>query len=471
MASNIPSTPKRTSEVLSSPEIENSGKQHKGENTTGKTTAAITQGMPATNKARTSGQKDNKGTKSDPDMETIQGMFKEIKAELAQNRSENRSKLSSIQEELDGIKVTLDQVVETTKTNNTRFDQLEDRVAKQEVSINKLLSKVSELNSYKERYIKLEAHSRRNNIIISGITSGHTMGENNSATPGGCITVVQDFLVTKLKLNDARESISIERAHKLGKYTGAIQDKRDIIVKFSNYPDRMRVWSARTELKGSDFWLKEDFPQEYVNDRKILQPICTKANKSGHHAFLAVNRLIIDKVAYTVNNLHTLPPNLALSAGEPSKFGVIAFYGRHNPLSTFFPATINIAGEDFATVEHYYQYKKAVACNDDVAAKIRSVADPAMVKKLGDKVTATEDWNKIIDATMEAANFHKFSQHQHLKRCLMNTGDNVLAYGNPGDHYWATGVSVKELLTMPVGSWPGKNSIGEILAQVRESLS
>ena len=51
---------------------------------------------------------------------------------------------------------------------------------------------------------------------------------------------------------------------------------------------------------------------------------------------------------------------------------------------------------------------------------------------------------------------------------LMNA-DKVLAEGVPGDMYWSTGLTKEQSLLVKKSSWPGKNIMGKVLTEIRES--
>ncbi len=119
---------------------------------------------------------------------------------------------------------------------------------------------------------------------------------------------------------DNYEDIKIVRDHRLGqKRTGNTTKTRAIIVKLHWYADRLTVWKAKRNLKGTKVFVNQDFPKEIQERRKILWPIMMKAKEAKKDAFLNVNTLMVDNKAYNVQKIHTLPAEL-----NPSKIATPA---------------------------------------------------------------------------------------------------------------------------------------------------
>lgn len=441
------STQKRTAEELSSPEEQKHAKKSQTENDR------------AINCERKTSTCDDIAADIDKlAMEKLELMFTKIQEDL--------HKLKDLPQEIEGLKFSIDTALKKSQVCEKNLNELKLTADIQGATIKFLENKVAQLS---DKVIKQEAYSRKNNLIFSGIVL-NTQGK--SPTTRQCIDKIMDILVTGLKIADARESIVIEGAHENmgGKFLEGSFCK-DIIVKFNNFQDRMKVWYARKALNKTQFKIREDFPKEYKIERQILQPVCTQAIQNGHNAYLSENKLSINKVTYSVKTLHQLPPDLALSAGNPTIHGVIPFFGYDNPLSNFYPSKILIEGQEYATPEHYYQFKKAEFCEEDVIAhKILKSDDSAYAVKLGKKLTVPKAWEEVMVETMHRAIHTKFTQHEHLKRCLISTKTSLLAEGNPKCKFWSAGLKVDEILTLPPDAWPGVNMLGKILMEVRKSI-
>lgn len=69
------------------------------------------------------------------------------------------------------------------------------------------------------------------------------------------------------------------------------------------------------------------------------------------------------------------------------------------------------------------------------------------------------DWESVKVGIMRAAVLAKFSQYEELRALLLSTGEARLVEHTENDDYWGDG-----------GDGRGKNMLGRILMQVRESL-
>ena len=91
---------------------------------------------------------------------------------------------------------------------------------------------------------------------------------------------------------------------------------------------------------------------------------------------------------YTKENIHTIqfPELQPERVFSPIRNGIQAYYTKYSPLSNFHPAKFETEGKSFATVEHYFVYKKALHFQDSESASlILKTSDPEKVKQLGKK--------------------------------------------------------------------------------------
>ncbi|KAK3746492.1 hypothetical protein QZH41_000814 [Actinostola sp. cb2023] len=146
------------------------------------------------------------------------------------------------------------------------------------------------VNEEKQRAIRLESHSRRNNLNFFNIPENRE--ENFSKTEA----ILREFLECELQIskNEVQE-ISIERAHRIGKRNPYPSHKpRPIIAKFSFFKDQQYVLSKSRSLAGTNYGISEDYPKEIVEIRKSLIPLMKEAKKNGQRAKLVLDKLYID---------------------------------------------------------------------------------------------------------------------------------------------------------------------------------
>jgi ribA/ribD-fused uncharacterized protein len=144
-------------------------------------------------------------------------------------------------------------------------------------------------------------------------------------------------------------------------------------------------------------------------------------------------------------------------------------------LSHFCPAPIAIDGEEWPTVEHYYQAQKSA--EPGYRDAIRHAATAGMAKRLAaqpgaprrvskhswfraNQAVPREDWFEVKLDIMRRADGAKFTQHPELAAALLGTEDAQLIEDSPFDPYWGVGRDGQ-----------GLNWAGRVLTEVRQKLA
>lgn len=155
---------------------------------------------------------------------------------------------------------------------------------------------------------------------------------------------------------------------------------------------------------------------------------------------------------------------------EPAA-NVVPFSGEKNCLSNFFPCDITIFGHNHISAEHAYQYVKAMRSGDLPRASASQSAKSALeAKMIGNLVTpspafATEQvslMTEIIEAM--AAQVPAFADT--LRAAKKSTVFAESTY----DSLWASGLDAIGTSHMSAKYWPGKNTLGKILADISSRL-
>jgi ribA/ribD-fused uncharacterized protein len=156
----------------------------------------------------------------------------------------------------------------------------------------------------------------------------------------------------------------------------------------------------------------------------------------------------------------------------------ILYFGRDRAafgfLSHFHASPIVLDGEDWPTVEHFYQAQKS----DDPAyrAAIRAAVTPGLAKRLAAPPAAPRrvardswfrrhgvkpraDWHEVKLGIMRRADAAKFAQNPELAARLLATSDAVLIEDSPAEPYWGIG-----------SDGQGLNWAGRVLMEVRGKL-
>lgn len=129
-------------------------------------------------------------------------------------------------------------------------------------------------------------------------------------------------------------------------------------------------------------------------------------------------------------------------------------------LSNFFLSPMTIDGNDYPTMEHWFQSQKFT--NLELQEKIRLAPTAAKAKSFGKKrdISFRSDWDCLREEIMYKGLQAKFAQNSLLSRKLLETGTLELKEEAFWDSYWGTGRTGK-----------GKNRMGVLLMKLRSELS
>ena len=272
------------------------------------------------------------------------------------------------------------------------------------------------------------------------------------------------------------QSIRFQRCHYLN-------DKKQIIVRFQQYADRDRIWLNRYKLKQTTYYVAEDFPNAIISQRRQLYPVYKAAkNMPKFHRKVSMRgeKLVLDGRNYTCQDTDDLPPEI-----NPGKLAqrendtTIVFGGSsssHHVLSNFYNVKNNFVYEhrSYSSSEQAFQHKKArVAGDQNKQREIMFNADPVVQKNLGQDVKGLDQasWNDQKCLVMKDILLAKFTQHDHLKKHLIDTNDKTLAEANGRDSYFAIGLPLTHPDVLDSTKWAdNSNRLGKILMEIRQEL-
>jgi ribA/ribD-fused uncharacterized protein len=142
-------------------------------------------------------------------------------------------------------------------------------------------------------------------------------------------------------------------------------------------------------------------------------------------------------------------------------------------LSQWFPAPFEVAGERYATAEHWMMAEKARLFGDPDAERAAiDAANPALAKAAGRTVRDFDDdvWVRERFEIVVRGSTHKFSAHPHLREFLLRTGSRVLVEASPRDRVWGIGMGAGHDDAERPAAWRGLNLLGFALMEARERL-
>ena len=156
---------------------------------------------------------------------------------------------------------------------------MSDHIEKLEAENTKLLNTV----------INLQARSTRDSLIFYNIQEK----EQENATKA-----IPNPLEEKTGMENAKETVKIDRPHHLGKKRNRLDKPRPIIVKFNCHQDQEFVGINAKKLKATNFGISEQFPSEIEQTRRALYPELKKAKAAGKKVNMVRDQLFIDRMLY-----------------------------------------------------------------------------------------------------------------------------------------------------------------------------
>ena len=211
-------------------------------------------------------------------LDSIESAVKKIEANL--KKLENRTRRledfqttakKDIEDLKEGINFTGQQLSDKTEAlerthrmYETQLTELTRKCQKNE----DLLGEIHTKNLY------LESYSRRENIKFTNIEESTEIDGRNEDTE----EALRNFLERDLGYREAR-NVEFQRVHRIGKSKDG--NPRPILVRFLRYKDCQQIFSLGHRLKGTNFQMFRDLPQEIIARRKAQMEAFKDARKNG----------------------------------------------------------------------------------------------------------------------------------------------------------------------------------------------
>ena len=211
-----------------------------------------------------------------------------------------------------------DELKKCMEFNNKELSQCRSEIADMKKEITELQSQLmlveyekeefkSQCRILTESHIKSEISRREQNLVFEGINE--TYGENGHLLYNKIVQVLNHMMV----FNGQGARVPITKVQRIGSFLRG--HNRSVVCHFSRYSDVELIMTNRSQLPDRVF-VREDFPPEIEDRRRILRPIFNKAKKMSE--FKGKCRLTCDKLVllgktYTVapvKNLDKLPDSL-----------------------------------------------------------------------------------------------------------------------------------------------------------------
>ena len=272
------------------------------------------------------------------------------------------------------ITKSVEYAVDTALSALAESGMVKQLVNKHNEELDELRAEIAQLRQEtkqnREKMTRLEDQSRRDNLLFYGFE------EQVGETELDCKQKFFRLLTAIMQFSPQEvEEMKLVRCHRKGPH---MQGKsRPIIIKMHWYADRQSIWARKGALRGSPFFINEDFSDITESKRRQLYPILKAAKNNPWYrdnTFINVDKLVLRGRTYTVDQLKDLPGdvNPAQIATE-FRPDMVKFFRKESPLSNFHQCPIKVDNRNYFCTEQFYQYKKCEFFGDDEAgAKVMS---------------------------------------------------------------------------------------------------
>ncbi len=191
------------------------------------------------------------------------------------------------------------------------------------------------------------------------------------------------------------------------------------------------------------------FSTEHYRSRCTNTPCCNHCRKPGHNPG---------------------DPSCEASLHEAQQ-DIVTIQGKEDVLSNFYPCDIKIFGMNMKSAEHAYQYSKAIRRGDlDQAKKIADARNASDAKYQARFLKHSQTWKSEREEVMRDVLAAKAQHVPEFKETLVQSKDKTLVETVRNETYWASGLDSQDTLHTKPQFWMGKNRLGALLSELRESL-
>lgn len=171
------------------------------------------------------------------------------------------------------------------------------------------------------------------------------------------------------------------------------------------------------------------------------------------------------------NNHQTLKGTCPKRRHQPLR-NLIAFgmNGKNDILSNFYICSLKVFHRIFKSVEHAYQYMKAVYYDrTELAEEICRQPTAWGAKNLAKQVLTEDSWHENKLDIMRDIIRAKAACVPEFRMELLKSQDKIVETVQ-GDYFWSCGLRKHEVFWTNEKDWPGKNVMGQLLMELRTEL-
>jgi ribA/ribD-fused uncharacterized protein len=123
------------------------------------------------------------------------------------------------------------------------------------------------------------------------------------------------------------------------------------------------------------------------------------------------------------------------------------------------------------SAEHAFQYSCAIRAGDsEMGKKIIEALTAIAAKKLSKILHYSPDWETDKVNVMKEIMVQKSKQIEGFNDALIESKNTTLAEAVPNEYFWSNGLPKDDLQYTRKRFWPGKNTMDNLLIDLRNAL-
>lgn len=281
------------------------------------------------------------------------------------------------------------------------------------------------------------------------------------------------ILDTTLSKED-RDLVVISNAFRIGKLKSGQKNPRKVMIQFDSPVGKEIVIKnarqiTRSGNDGRNYYLNEDLPEIEKRKKNDLYKYQKYMVEKGHSVERDNDYFIIDGQRWHLEQLNSLPiGDRLMDSRTLFDHGMCAFQSSLSPLSNLFPCRIRYNGKTYASVEHAYQFAKAIHHKlPSTAHEIKCDNNPYHAMTLGNDIPENEEWAATKVNFMERLVRTKEEQVPIFRDTLQRT-HSYRIIENTWSHFWGSNCPFRSNAIW-TGSYKGLNNMGRLLERIRDS--
>lgn len=404
------------------------------------------------------------------------------------SKGSDPSKINSLQEELRSCKTKLagyetelgitnrkldDAIlkIQALSQGDTTFQTAGVNPNKIEQKHQRMFDELTERISYIEYNVKSNTRSqtaadvlrRKQNVIIDQL--GETENEN-------IISRLNTIFDSTLNKED-RDLVVIMNAFRIGKLRPNQKSPRKIMIQFDSpigkeIVIRRAKYITCTGNGDRNYYINEDLPETEKRKKNDLYKYQKYLMERGHKVERENDTFIINDQRWHLEQLNSLPiGDRLLDSRTIFEQGAVAFQSSLSPLSNLFPCRIKYNGKTYASIEHAYQFTKAIHHKlPSTAHDIKCDDNPYHAMTSGNEIPEDREWAATKVDLMERLIRIKEEQVPIFRETLQRTHSYKIIE-NTWSHFWGSNCPFRSNAVW-TGQYKGLNNMGRLLERIRD---